>query len=104
MSVIGSYSIRNNFLDVWLLFGFGVLGYFMERFNFSPTPIVLALILGPMVEAEFRRTLTLFHGSLVPVLFRPISFFIIVLIIISVVFPLLRDFRKGRQLTNDWSD
>ncbi len=97
LSIIGAYSIRNNFLDVWLLFGFGILGYFMERFEFSPTPIVLALILGPMVEAEFRRTLTLFQGSLVPVLFRPISLFIIVLIIISVVFPLVRELRRERN-------
>jgi putative tricarboxylic transport membrane protein len=101
LSIIGAYSIRNNFLDVWLLFGFGILGYFMERFEFSPTPIVLALILGPMVEAEFRRTLTLFQGSLVPVLFRPISLFIIVLIIISVVFPLVRELRRERQLASE---
>ena len=73
----------------------------MERFEFSPTPIVLALILGPMVEAEFRRTLTLFQGSLVPVLFRPISLFIIVLIIISVVFPLVRELRRERQLASE---
>lgn len=96
LSVIGSYAIRNNFFDVWLLFGFGVLGYFMERFKISQVPIVLALVLGPMVEAELRRTLVLFHGSLIPVLSRPISLSIIVLIIISVAFPLVREFRQRR--------
>ena len=96
LSVIGSYAIRNNLFDVWLLFGFGILGYFMERYKFSQTPIVLALILGPMVEAELRRTLIIFKGSLIPVLYRPISLFIIVLIVISVVFPLLREFRHHR--------
>ncbi len=68
----------------------------MERFNFSQAPIVLALVLGPMVEAELRRTLILFKGSLMPVLYRPISLFIIVLIVISVVFPLLREFRQNK--------
>ncbi len=96
LSVIGSYAIRNNFFDVWLLFGFGILGYFMERYSISQSPIVLALVLGPMVEAELRRTLVLFHGSLLPVLFRPISLVIIVLIIVSVVFPLTREFRRKR--------
>jgi putative tricarboxylic transport membrane protein len=96
LSVIGSYAIRNNFFDVWLLFGFGILGYFMERYNISQAPIVLALVLGPMVEAELRRTLVLFHGSLLPVLSRPISLTIIILIIISVAFPLVREFRHKR--------
>lgn len=96
LSVIGSFAIRNNFFDVWLLLGFGVLGYFMERFKISQAPIVLALVLGPMVEAELRRTLVLFHGSLLPVLFRPISLFILVLIVISVIFPLLREFRQKK--------
>lgn len=96
LSVIGSYAIRNNFFDVWLLFGFGILGYFMERYNISQAPIVLALVLGPMVEAELRRTLVLFHGSLLPVLSRPISLTIIILIIISVAFPLVREFRQKR--------
>lgn len=96
LSVIGSFAIRNNFFDVWLLFGFGILGYFMERFKISQAPIVLALVLGPMVEAELRRTLVLFHGSLLPVLFRPISLFILVLIVISVIFPLIREFRQKK--------
>ncbi len=96
LSVIGSYAIRNNFFDVWLLFGFGILGYFMERYNFSQSPIVLALVLGPMVEAELRRTLSLFHGTLLPIFKRPISLVIIVLIIISIVVPLLREIRSKK--------
>ncbi len=101
LSVIGAYSIRNNFFDVWLLFGFGVLGYFMERLKYSPTPIVLAIILGPMVEAELRRTLSLFQGNLAPIFYRPISLFIIVLIFISVVFPLMKELRCKNQLTKN---
>ena len=96
LSIIGSFAIRNNFFDVWLLFGFGILGYFMERFKISPAPIVLALVLGPMVESELRRTLILFHGSLLPVLYRPISLCILALIVISVIFPLVREFRQSR--------
>ena len=96
LSVIGSYAIRNNFFDVWLLFGFGVLGYFMERYKISQAPIVLSLVLGPMVEAELRRTLVLFHGSLLPVLYRPLSLAILALILISVGYPILREIKKIR--------
>lgn len=96
LSVIGSYAIRNNFFDVWLLFGFGILGYFMERYKISQAPIVLSLVLGPMVEAELRRTLVLFHGSLLPVLYRPLSLAILALILVSVGYPILREVRKAR--------
>ncbi len=97
LSVIGSYAIRNNFFDVWLLLGFGILGYFMERYKFSQSPIVLALVLGPMVEAELRRTLSLFHGSLLPVLQRPISLAIILLTLLSIAVPLLRGLKRKKK-------
>jgi putative tricarboxylic transport membrane protein len=96
LSVIGSYAIRNNLFDVGLLFGFGVLGYLMERYNFSPAPIVLALILGPMAEAELRRSLVLFHGSFLPFFQRPLSLLIMVLIFLSVVIPVYKEIRLLR--------
>lgn len=96
LSVIGSYAIRNNLFDVGLLFAFGILGYLMERYDFSPAPIVLALILGPMAEAELRRSLVLFHGSFVPFFQRPLSIAIMVLIVLSVVFPLYKEIKAAR--------
>jgi len=97
LSVIGSYAIRSNFFDVGLLFGFGVLGYFMERYQFSPAPIVLALILGPMAEAELRRSLVLFHGSVLPFFQRPLCLLLIPLIILSVAYPLVKEYRQWRR-------
>ncbi|GHV37126.1 C4-dicarboxylate ABC transporter permease [Synergistales bacterium] len=96
LSVIGSYAIRGNFFDVGLLFAFGLLGYLMERFGFSPAPIVLSLILGPMAESELRRSLSLFHGSIVPFFERPLCLVLIALIVLTVGYPLYREFR-GRK-------
>ena len=95
-SVIGSYAIRNNMLDVGILFGFGVLGYFMERYKYPASPIVLALILGPMAESEFRRSMAVFHNSITPYFTRPLSLALIVLIVISVAVPLYKEFKRGK--------
>ncbi len=96
-SVIGSYAIRNNMLDVVILFGFGVIGYFMERYKFSPAPIVLALILGPMAENEFRRSMAVFHDSCLPFFTRPLSLAIMMLIVISVFVPLRNEYKAYKK-------
>ena len=96
-SVIGSYAIRNNMLDVCILFAFGVIGYFMERYKFSPSPIVLALILGPMAESEFRRSMAVFHDSITPFFTRPLSLAIMALIALSVVVPLWNEYKTFRK-------
>lgn len=92
LSVIGSYAIRGNFFDVGLLFAFGLLGYLMERFGFSPAPIVLAIILGPMAESELRRSLSLFRGSVMPFFERPLSLALMALIALSVGYPIYKEF------------
>lgn len=96
-SIIGSYAIRNNMLDVVILFGFGIIGYFMERCSFSPAPVVLALILGPMAESEFRRASAVFHNNYAPFFTRPLSLAIIVLIILSIVVPLWKEYNLHKS-------
>ena len=96
-SVIGSYAIRNNMFDVVILFCFGVIGYFMERYKFSPAPIVLALILGPMAESEFRRSMAVFHDSIAPFFQRPLSLAIMVLIALSVLVPLWNEYKAWKK-------
>lgn len=71
ISVIGSYAITGNILDVALTLGFGVIGYILKYFDFPTGPLILGLILGPIIEVNFRRavisagTLTEFFASIV---------------------------------------
>lgn len=72
--VIGTYANSNNLFDVWLMVGFGVLGFYMQRHNFSPAGVLLGLVLGPTAENGLRDLLVVSHGN--PVLFtlqRPIA-------------------------------
>ncbi len=93
-AVIGSYSVRNNFFDIGLMLSFGFGGYLMYKVGLPRTPIVLALILGPFIEDNLRRSLLLVRGD-VPMFIhtlvsRPISLFILLFTIFLFIFPLLR--------------
>ena len=50
MTVLGSYAIRNNLLDVWVMLIFGGIGFFLNKLSYHPAPLVLGFILGPYIE------------------------------------------------------
>ncbi len=70
---IGVYSTSNSPFDVWVLLVFGVLGYLMALLRLEVVPVLLGLILGPMLEENFRRTLLLSRGSFSVFFERPIT-------------------------------
>lgn len=85
LSIVGSFAMRNSMFDVWLALAFGVLGYFMSKYEFPASPILLALILGPMTESNLRRTLIMTHGDWSVFFTRPISLAMLVLAVVSVI-------------------
>lgn len=90
LCIIGSFALRNNLFDVGAMLVISIIGYFFIYLDIPIAPIVLALILGPMFESNFRRSLLLSNGSFTIFVTRPISIFFIVLAIISLLWPLLR--------------
>lgn len=86
-SVIGTYAGTNSVSDIWVMFAFGILGYFMIKHNFSPAGVLLGLILGPIAEDGLRDTLIVSHGSPITfVLMRPISLAILACIVLVLYF------------------
>ena len=75
---------------------FGLLGYLMDKYKFPVSPIVLALILGPMEESEFRRSLLLSSGSFSIFFTRPICLLILGLTVFSIVGAYIQQRRKHR--------
>jgi len=71
--LIGAYSTGNNAMDVVIMIIFGVVGYVLRKIGYELAPLILALILGPLMETNFRNSLTLSDGSLLIFLTRPIS-------------------------------
>ena len=53
--LIGTYSLSNTLFDIIVMIFFGVLGFLMKKFEYDPTPLILAFVLGPMLEDNFRK-------------------------------------------------
>jgi putative tricarboxylic transport membrane protein len=93
MTMIGTYAIRNSISDVVIMIVLGVVGWFINRFGFSPSPIVLGLILGRIAEQGFVQAWTIGAAveDLTGMFFgRPISLVIIVFTLLSLFYPLIR--------------
>jgi putative tricarboxylic transport membrane protein len=93
MTMIGTYAIRNSISDVVIMIVLGVVGWFINRFGFSPSPIVLGLILGRIAEQGFVQAWTIGAAGedLTGMFFgRPISLVIIVFTLLSLFYPLIR--------------
>ncbi|RAK20519.1 putative tricarboxylic transport membrane protein [Anoxybacillus vitaminiphilus] len=75
---IGSYTVRNNLLDVFVALVFGILGYIFHKFRWPVVPLVLCYILGPMLEQSFVQSLSMSGGNFWIFIERPISLSILI--------------------------
>ncbi|MCA8908504.1 MAG: tripartite tricarboxylate transporter permease [Rhodospirillaceae bacterium] len=60
---IGVFSMRTSVFDVWLVVIFGALGYLLQRVGYSPAPLILGFVLGPMLEENLRRAMLMARGD-----------------------------------------
>jgi putative tricarboxylic transport membrane protein len=92
--LIGAYSINNSSTDVLIMLVFGVIGYLMKKLSLDAAPMVLAFVLGPMMETALRQSLIKSRGSFSIFFTRPISATCLIIAIILMVIPLLPWFRR----------
>ena len=97
LSLVGSYSMRNSLFDVGLAIFFGVLGYFMQRYEFPASPILLSLILGPLAESSLRRALIISQGDFSIIFTRPISLTLLSLAVISLITSAMRQIKMEKK-------
>lgn len=88
LAAIGAYSVRNLTFDLWLTLAFGLLGYVLRKFNYPIAPMVLALVLGTMIESNFRRSLLMSRDDPLIFLEQPISATLLAVAALSVAWPL----------------
>jgi len=98
---IGAYSINNSFFDVWLMLGFGLVGYFFLKVGVEPAPFVLGFVLGPMLEENFRRAMLISGGELTVFIERPISAVLLACAALLLVSLLVPDLRRRREALRD---
>ena len=96
--IIGSYTTNNNPYDVIVMTIFGLVGYLMKKLNYEPAPLILALVLGPIMEKAFQRSLMLSDGGFGIFFTRPISASFIILAFLILFSPL---FLRKKRLRED---
>ncbi len=94
MCLIGGYSVRNSMFDVYLMIGFGIIGFISKKFHLPTIPIVIGLVLGPMLEINFRLTLKMFKGELSGIFIKPI---VITFILLSIFMPIFSALIKRQK-------
>ena len=86
-SFLGVYTMNNSVQDLWLMMGFGVVGYLLRRLDIPAAPIILGMVLGDLMEQAARQSLMISDGSLAIFVTRPISLFLLVLAFVSITNP-----------------
>ncbi|MGZ3591162.1 MAG: tripartite tricarboxylate transporter permease, partial [Thermodesulfobacteriota bacterium] len=94
--IIGSYTIANSIMDVLFMLIFGVVGYLMKKLKYEAPPLILAFVLGPMLEYSLKQSLMVSKGSFKIFFSRPISATCLIIALVLVVLPIIPRLRKKR--------
>jgi putative tricarboxylic transport membrane protein len=90
LCVVGGYAPTQDMHDVWLMFGFGVVGYLMRKLDYPMAPAVLAIVLGPLAETSMRQSLLMSQGEFSIFFDRPVAGPIMLIAIVLFLLPLLK--------------
>jgi putative tricarboxylic transport membrane protein len=86
LTLVGVYSVNNGVFDIWLMLGMGVFGYFARKLRFDLGPLLLAFVLGPIMEKSLRQSLLLSGGSGSIFFTRPIAGTLMAIAILFVAY------------------
>ena len=95
-ATVGVYGMRQSSFDLFLMYGVGLLGLLMRRFDFPTAPVIVGMILGPLAEAQMRNALSIGEGKWTVFLERPMSAAFLAIIVVVLVLPRLLKVLKRR--------
>jgi putative tricarboxylic transport membrane protein len=90
ISIVGVYSVSSSLFDVWMLSGFGLLGYLMRKLDYPSAPLILGLVLGDSMERALRQSLMMSQGDLGILVSRPLSAVMLALTLVILLLPLFK--------------
>lgn len=94
--LLGAYALNNSVTDILVTIFFGLIGYVIKRYNFEPAPLVLAFVIGPMMETSFRQSLIMSPTRSIGIFFsRPISGTLLIIAVLVLFLHLLRRHLKA---------
>jgi len=102
--LIGSYAISSNITDMYIMIFFGVLGYLMRKFDYDAPPLILAMVLGPLMETSLRRSIIISRGSFLIFFERPISAVFLGLALLMLISPFITKKRLTQNILKEMED
>jgi putative tricarboxylic transport membrane protein len=97
LCIIGAFGLNNNMDDLYLMFVFGVIGYYLRKYDFPVAPAILGLILGDLAELSLRRSLLLSLGDPLILISRPISAVLLAAAAFSILYPIFKKSKMFRE-------
>jgi putative tricarboxylic transport membrane protein len=94
LCIVGAFAVNGSVTDVWVMLIAGIVGYILDKLGFSTAPLILAVVIGPMMEDALRQSLLLSHGSLNIFIQEPIAFSLLLLTLAVMVVPSIVKFSK----------
>ncbi|HHV65705.1 MAG TPA: tripartite tricarboxylate transporter permease [Peptococcaceae bacterium] len=99
LCLIGVYSVNSSFMDLYVLAIFGLVGFILRGYGYNPAPLVLALVIGPMMETALRQGLISSEGNIMEMIFRPISGSLyLITILVFVLPPIIKKIFSKKQV------
>lgn len=95
VSIVGAFASTNSMFPVYVTLVFGIIGYVLRKLDIPTAPIVLALVLVPMAESNYRRALVVADGSHTVFFLSPISLILLLAAASSFLVPLIRKYRES---------
>jgi putative tricarboxylic transport membrane protein len=96
LAIVGSYAANKNIYDVWVMLGFGVLGYGLRKLEYDLAPLILAVVLGPLLEESLRQSMVMSPDGLMIFAHRPMSVTLLSLAVLVIGFSLYSRFNRRR--------
>lgn len=88
-ATLGTYSLANSTVDLLVMYAIGALGFFMSRYDIPIGPLILGVILGPLMEAQFRRAMSISQSDISVFVTRPLSASILAVALLAGLLPYL---------------
>jgi putative tricarboxylic transport membrane protein len=86
-ATLAVYAAANSTTDLLIMYALGAMGFFMRRFDLPIGPMILAVILGPLMEAQYRRAMSIGQGDLTVLVSRPLSATILAAALVALIAP-----------------
>ena len=100
LCIIGGFAPSQKMHDVWLIIAFGGAGYILRKADYPLAPLVLAIVLGPLMEKSFRQTLIAEQGNILAFFERPLSGTFMCLALFFFLLPMIKYVRRSQYNQN----